>query len=125
MIQHAINAVKNVQWAFTSVVAILIPSSRLLTVVFGLTSLLMLYKLVPSGAVRWRDAAAAAVVSSGAAEIVTAIYGIYLSSRFQQYNLIYGSLATILGFMFWTYAIHVIVLFGAHVSAQTAGAPST
>ncbi|MBN1653299.1 MAG: YihY/virulence factor BrkB family protein [Deltaproteobacteria bacterium] len=123
--QHVISAVKSVQWASNSVVAILIPSSRLLTVVFGFISLLMLYKLVPSGAVRWREAAAGALVSSGAAELVTAIYGIYLSSRFQQYNLIYGSLATILGFMFWTYAIHVIVLFGAHVSAQTAGAPST
>ena len=43
--------------------------------------------------------------------------------RVKQYNLVYGSLATLLGFMFWIYAVHMIVLFGAHLSAQAAGRP--
>ena len=68
--------------------------------------------------VRWRDAAVGALVSIGSANLATEIYGYYLSIQLEQYNLVYGSLATVLGFMLWTYAMHVTILFGAHVSAQ-------
>lgn len=118
IIQHAVKAIEKWKWASSPMVAVLIPSSTFLAYAFGFLSILTLYKLVPACKVRWRDAAIGAVSSIVIANLVTTLYGFYLSAQLEQYNLIYGSLATVLGFMFWTYAMHVIVLFGAHLSAQ-------
>jgi len=117
-VQHAINVVENWDWVLSPWVAVLIPSSGFLAFAFGVLSLLSLYKLVPSCKVRWRDAAVGALVSIGTAHLATEIFGLYLAVQLEQYNLIYGSLATVLGFMLWTYAMHVIILFGAYFGAQ-------
>ncbi|MDO9547002.1 MAG: YhjD/YihY/BrkB family envelope integrity protein, partial [Pelolinea sp.] len=34
-----------------------------------------------------------------------------------QYELIYGSLGTLAGLLFWLYLISLITIFGAHLSA--------
>jgi membrane protein len=120
LVQHAVNVMEDMRWASNPAVALLIPSSRLLTYSFGFLALLVLYRMVPTRHVKWRHAAVGAIASASAAELATAVYGVYLSQRLEQYNLVYGSLATMLGFMFWTYAVHAIVLFGAHLSAQAA-----
>lgn len=117
-IQHAINVIENWNWNLIPWVTVLVPSSRIITFAFIFLSLASLYKLVPTCKVRWRDAAVGALVSIASANLATEIYGYYLSVQLEQYNLVYGSLATVLGFMLWTYAMHVVILFGAHFSAQ-------
>ncbi len=118
--QHAISIVENMRWASNPLVTFLFPSSRFLIYLYGFLALLVLYRVVPTPPVKWRHAAVGAIASASAAEIATEIYGVYLSNRLEQYSLIYGSLATVLGFMFWTYAVHLSVLLGAHLSAQAA-----
>ena len=47
-------------------------------------------------------------------------YGIYLS-RFADYNLVYGSLAAVIGFLVLVYLCAAIFLFGAQAAAAWVG----
>ncbi len=42
----------------------------------------------------------------------------YLSSGLSQYQLVYGSLGTIVALLFWVYLTGTIVLIGAHLTAS-------
>ena len=50
-------------------------------------------------------------------EIITLGFTWYLGSGLVQYELVYGSLGTIVGLMFWIYLGSLITLFGAHLTA--------
>jgi membrane protein len=57
------------------------------------------------------------LIASLAWKAVIAGFGWYLGSGFGQYQLVYGSLGTIVAFLFLIYIISLITLFGAHLSA--------
>lgn len=42
----------------------------------------------------------------------------YLSSEFSRYNLVYGSVGTVVALLFWIYLTSMIVLVGAHLTAS-------
>ena len=87
---------------------------------FTFFALLGLYLWVPNTTVRWREAFWGALVATLAGEIATKVFTWYLSSGFVQYELVYGSLATIVALMLWIYIGSLIILFGAHLSAAVA-----
>ena len=87
---------------------------------FTFLALVGLYLWVPNTTVRWRDAFWGALVATLAGEIATKAFTWYLSSGFVQYELVYGSLATIVALMLWIYIGSLIILFGAHLSAAIA-----
>ncbi|HWQ22525.1 MAG TPA: YihY/virulence factor BrkB family protein [Gaiellaceae bacterium] len=93
-------------------------------VVLVVTSLL-LYRFVPAGRLRQRDALAGAVVTAvgiwGATKVLAAVFG-----DFSRYNLIYGSLAGVMTFLFFVYVVALILLFGAELAyawSQPPGPP--
>ena len=73
---------------------------------------LFLYKVVPNTNVRWRHAFFGALVAAVLFEIVKSIF-IWFVGHFATYNLIYGSVGTIIALMTWTYVSAVIMLFCA------------
>ncbi|HLF68257.1 MAG TPA: YihY/virulence factor BrkB family protein [Gaiellaceae bacterium] len=92
------------------------PSSVLLRdgvqlVLIGLMALL-LYRFVPARRLRPSAALAGAVVTAigiwGSTKILAFVFG-----DFSRYNLIYGSLAGVMTFLFFVYVVALIVLFGA------------
>lgn len=91
-------------------------------VTWGLSYLvfLALYRWVPSVKVPWASAALSALVASLAWQLANAGFTWYLSSGFARYELVYGSLTTIVVLMFWMYLSMMIVLVGAHLSAAIA-----
>ena len=93
-------------------------------VAVGVTALL-LYRFVPARKLRRQDALAGAAVTAlgiwGATKILAILY-----SDFSTYNVIYGSLAGVMAFLFFVYVVALILLFGAEFAyawSQPAGPP--
>lgn len=83
-------------------------------------ALLGLYRWVPNTQVRWMDAFWGALVATLAGEIVTNGFSWYLSTGLVRFELVYGSLGTVVVLMLWIYIGALTVLFGAHLSAAVA-----
>ena len=80
-----------------------------------------LYHWIPTMRVRWSSTIWGALLASLAWKLVTTGFSWYLGSRFGSYQLVYGSLGTIVAFLFLIYIISYITLFGAHLSAAIEG----
>jgi membrane protein len=76
-----------------------------------------LYRYIPKEKVGWKgvliSAPLAALLWQGATKIFTWL----IQGGLVRYELIYGSLGTLAGLLFWLYLISLITIFGAHLSA--------
>ena len=90
-------------------------TAAIMVSIFG--GMLLLYRLVPGTRVGWTEAAAGAAGSTAAFAMATAVFTRYLNSGFAQYNIIYGSLGTLVALLVWVYLLSLIVLIGAHLCA--------
>jgi membrane protein len=88
----------------------LLPIVGLTLIFFGI------YKYGPATKVEYRSALIAAVLVSLAVELSTNIFSWFLSSEWSSYQLLYGSLGAIIGFLFWIYVLNLIILSGAYLS---------
>ena len=86
---------------------------------------LLLYRFVPARRLRTRGAVAGAVLTAvgtwGAVRILAIIF-----ADFSRYNLIYGSLAGVMTFLFFVYVVALILLLGAEFAyawSQPPGPP--
>ena len=93
-----------------------------------------LYYWVPTVNVAGKAAFWSALFASVAWEFSTALFSIYLRSRFARYELLYGSVGALVAFLFLIYILATITLFGAHIASamdrkqkldQTAGNETT
>ena len=82
---------------------------------FGL--FLALYFFVPKTKVKKRAALWAAIFASIAWEITSYAFNWYFQSGLANYNVLYGSLGTLVALMFWIYLDCLILVFGAYFSA--------
>ncbi len=81
---------------------------------------LALYHWAPNTKVPWLAALWGAAFATTGWELTTRGFTWYLSSGLVQYELIYGSLGTVVVLMLWIYLGSMITLFGAHLSAAVA-----
>ena len=89
------------------------------------TLALLLYRFVPARQLKRQGALAGAVVTAvgiwGATKVLAIVF-----ADFSRYNLIYGSLAGVMTFLFFVYVIALILLFGAEFAyawSEPAGPP--
>lgn len=107
-------------------IASLVVSFRYFThlIIWALTfiTLLWLYRWLPNTEVLWSEAACGALIGSTGTVVATLGFSWYLrsGSGLTNYNLVYGSLGTIVALMFWIYLLNFIILFGAHLSSSIA-----
>jgi membrane protein len=94
--------------------------TNLVPFAIGLILFAALYRWVPNTRVPWKAAFWAAVVAAAAWQIGTFAFAYYLKSGVAQYQLLYGTLGTIVALMFWIYLNYMIILFGAYLSAAIA-----
>lgn len=78
---------------------------------------LALYFFVPKVKVEKRAALLAALFASVAWEITSFGFNWYFQSGLANYNVLYGSLGTLVALMFWIYLDCLILVFGAYFSA--------
>ncbi len=73
---------------------------------------LILYKVIPHAAVRWRDAVPGAVLAAVGFEVLKLGFAQYVA-HFGNYDAVYGALGFVIVFLFFAYLSAQIVLFGA------------
>ncbi|MEA3441082.1 MAG: YihY/virulence factor BrkB family protein [Chloroflexota bacterium] len=95
-------------------------SSTALPWVVVFLAFLILYRWVPNTRVRWIEAFWGALIASIAIFIGTKGFTWFLQSGVVNYQLIYGSLGTILAFLTWVYITTFIAIIGAHISSAIA-----
>jgi membrane protein len=93
-------------------------TSRLLMDLFAFFAFVLMYRWIPNATVRWREAAVGALGATIFAFGLSQGFSWYLKSGLVKYNLVYGSLGTIVSFLLWTLGMAFVVLFGAHLTAS-------
>lgn len=84
---------------------------------FTLLLFVSLYRWIPNTEVKWSQAFWGALVATLGWEIATQTFTWYLTSGMARYQLVYGSLGTVVALMFWIYLSSLITFYGAHLSA--------
>jgi membrane protein len=78
-----------------------------------------IYKLMPEKKVTWVEAVSGALVSALLWETVSVIFIDLIP--FFDYERVYGRMAAVIALLAWVYSSNLIMLFGAHFSAQLRG----
>lgn len=76
-----------------------------------------LYRFIPKKKIGWTGVLIAAPIATILFQLATRLFTWLLSKGMVRYELVYGSLGTIVGLMFWIYLISTITIFCAHLSA--------
>jgi membrane protein len=79
--------------------------------------LLVMYRWAPTVRPAWRAVFWAAFVAATGWKIATDVIAWYLVRGLIRYELVYGSLGTVVALLFLIYVIAFIILFGAHLCA--------
>jgi membrane protein len=92
-------------------------AAGLLPWLFDFALFLSLYRWVPNTTVPWAPALWGAGVAALLWEGAKRGFAWYLDAGLARYNLVYGSLGTVVALMFWLYLSAWITFFGAHLAA--------
>ncbi len=90
-----------------------------LVVPFALSfvAFLLMYRLLPNRRVRVRDMWPGALLAAVGFEALKAGFAWYVE-QFGSFNLIYGSLGSVIVLLFWVYLVANLVIFGGEVAAE-------
>jgi membrane protein len=89
--------------------------SLLLPAVLTFVTFALLYRIVPSTRPRWRDALPGALFATLLFELLKNSFAFYVAN-FNNFDVVYGSLAGALLFLFYTFLSSNILLIGAELS---------
>jgi membrane protein len=81
---------------------------------------LILFRWIPNTRVLWSEAFWGALLAALAWELTTIVFTWVLSVGLLQYQLVYGSLGTMIALMFWIYLNSFILIFSAHLTSAIA-----
>ncbi len=88
-----------------------------LVLALWIATALLLYRFVPAAKLRFRDALAGAIVTA-VLLLGISLAGSLLYAKTTQWSLIYGSLASVLVFLYSVYLCANVLLFGGVVAAE-------
>ena len=90
--------------------------SMALTILLDITLFMAVFMALPRGASTWRGILPGAMAAGLLWEVAKKIFIAFVSTYISISNLIYGTVATIIAFLFWAYIGSLIFIFGAQVS---------
>lgn len=90
---------------------------KMIPFLLTLILLVCLYRYIPKRRIGWRGVLIGSLLAAISWQGITKVFTWLLAEGWVQYELIYGSLSTVVALMFWIYLISTITLFGAHLSA--------
>ncbi len=79
--------------------------------------MLLAYKFLPKPRPALRFAAAGAIIAGVLFEVARRVFTVYLE-KIARYDLIYGSIGSIIAFLFFVYIAAIILLYGAELGAS-------
>lgn len=96
------------------------PATRLAPIAITFVMFAFLYKGVPKPFVPWRAALVGSLAATLIWQIAIAVVRWVVAAGLVNYQVIYGSLATVVALLLWVYVSCWILLFGAHLTATLA-----
>jgi membrane protein len=91
--------------------------ARLLAFLPSFAIFLILYKFIPNTKTYWRYVWPGALLAAVLFEISKSIFVLYLD-RFATYELVYGSIGSVIALLVWIYVSAFILILGAEFSAE-------
>ncbi len=91
--------------------------SRLLPFLFSLTIFLMIYKFTPNTRTYWRYIWPGALLAAVLFEVSKSVFVFYVDN-YSNYEEVYGSLASVIVLLGWTYFSGLILITGAEFSSE-------
>jgi len=92
--------------------------SLILTTLLDIALYMALYMILPHGTSTWREVLAGAVGAGILWEFAKKTFLSFVSTYISITNLVYGTVATIIAFLFWAYISSPIFIFGAYLSVS-------
>ena len=92
-------------------------AARVLPFLFSLTIFLLIYKFTPNTQTQWRYIWPGAVLAAALFEISKSVFVLYVDN-FANYEEVYGSLASVIVLLAWTYFSGLILIAGAEFSSE-------
>jgi membrane protein len=93
-------------------------TGNLLSWLMTFVTMISLYRWLPTESVRWKHAAWGALLATIGWQTAVIGFSWYLSSGLAHYDLVYGTLSTVIVLLLWIYISTLIILFGAHITAS-------
>ena len=91
--------------------------SRVLPFFFTLSIFLLIYKFTPNTETHWRYIWPGAVLAAVMFEVFKSVFVFYLEN-YSNYDEVYGSLASVIALLAWTYFSGLILIAGAEFSSE-------
>lgn len=93
--------------------------THILAFILIFTVFLLIYKYIPNTRIAWRDIWLSALIGASIFEGINYVFSWYLI-RFANYQLVYGSITSVIAFVVWIYFSSLILIVGIEVSAVRA-----
>jgi len=90
--------------------------STALTILLDIAMFMAVFMALPHGKATWREIIPGAISAGLLWEVAKNVFIAFVSTYVSISNLIYGTVATIIAFLFWAYIGSLIFIFGANVS---------
>lgn len=119
LISVAGSVIANIRFWLPDLILPLSPGiSLFLTIMLDIISFMVLYMLLPHGASTWREVLTGSIGAGILWEFAKKIFLSFVSTYISITNLVYGTVATIIAFLFWAYISSLIFIFGAYLSVS-------
>lgn len=92
--------------------------SLILTILLDVVLFMVLYMMLPHGTSTWREILPGAIGAGFLWELAKKTFLFFVSTYISITNLVYGTVATIIAFLFWAYISSLIFIFGAYLSVS-------
>ena len=90
---------------------------QILPIIISFGLFVILYRYAPKKKVRMKGVLIASAFTTIGWQLASQVFSWLINFGYIQYELIYGSLGTVVALMFWIYLISFITLVGAHLNA--------
>lgn len=119
LISFAGSVIANIRfWLPDQIIPLGYGISLILTILLDVGLFMVLYMMLPHGTSTWREVLPGAIGAGLLWELAKRTFLSFVSTYISISNLVYGTVATIIAFLFWAYVSSLIFIFGAYLSVS-------
>lgn len=93
-------------------------TTQLWSILISIGLFAVLYYFLPHTKLSWRNVLPGAILAGLLWEAAKRLFLFFIGTYLSRSNLVYGSVATIIAFLMWTYVSGIILLFGAYANRE-------
>ncbi len=93
-------------------------TTQLWSILISIGLFAVLYYFLPHIKLSWRNVLPGAILAGLLWEVAKRLFLYFIGAYLSRSNLVYGSVATVIAFLMWTYVSGIILLFGAYANRE-------